>query len=341
MKAAKGMGGGLVAMPADMPAGLRGAAERFGNYLRIECGMRPTTLEAYSRDLRDLFMDMAAAGVKDVAGLTPRNLAEHLQSLKAEREMEPSSVARHLATIKVFCRWLHAEGVIESNPADLLDQPTRWKKLPSYLGLNDMRKLLSAPARTELEAKPAARKATATDLEKPDDVAGLLVLRDRAILELFYSSGLRATEAATLTLADVHPSVGGVRVIGKGDKQRLVPMGAPARAAIDAYLEAVRPKLVRGDGNDRGRVFLSRTGRPLERVALWQIVKRWARAAGVPDTHPHTLRHSFATHLLAGGADLRVLQEMLGHADIATTQIYTHVDRTHLKGVHKKFHPRG
>lgn len=327
--------------------------------------MRPATLEAYGRDLRDLYAFLLTQKVAAPAEIASAHLAEHLASLRRDRNMQPSSVARHLATIKVFCRWLHANNAFANgaegqgrNPADLLDQPTRWKKLPEYLNPGEVNTLLKtmtqrsiySPTPSSQSAVPAvsgesmprarakARAAKANDLDQDRDLK--LEMRDRALLELMYSSGLRATETATLTLADVHPSLSGVRVIGKGDKQRMVPMGKPARQALDAYLAECRPNLLRGDGNDRGRVFLSRSGKPLERVAIWQIVKKWAKSAGLKDVHPHMLRHSFATHMLVGGADLRVLQELLGHADIATTQIYTHVDRSHLRSVHQKCHPR-
>jgi len=167
-----------------------------------------------------------------------------------------------------------------------------------------------------------------------------LYLRDRALLELLYSCGLRASEVADLQVNDYKRALGVVLVTGKGDKQRLVPIGVPAQRAVETYLDECRPRVARDPGLAQDRLLLSRTGRPLERVAVWQLVKKAARAAGLQKVHPHVLRHSFATHLLAGGADLRVVQELLGHADIATTQIYTHVDRTHLKDVHRQYHPR-
>lgn len=256
--------------------------------------------------------------------MTPRALVAHVASLSSDRRLAASSVARHLATIKVLFRWLHAQGRIPENPADYLDQPMRWKRLPNVLSPKQVRALLAAP-RPDPEA---------------GDEAPPLWVRDRALLELMYASGLRASEVGTLALADVVRDLGVLRVTGKGDKQRLVPMGVPAREALDRYLADCRPRLAREGTRGLGRVFLSRTGRPLERVAVWQIVTRHARAAGLEGVHPHVLRHSFATHLLAGGADLRTVQELLGHADVATTQIYTHVDRSHLKDVHRRYHPR-
>ena len=167
-----------------------------------------------------------------------------------------------------------------------------------------------------------------------------LWLRDKGILELMYACGLRASEVGALGLDEVYPTLGVVKVTGKGDKQRLVPYGRPAERAVTAYTMQCRPRLVRIDARDKGRLFLSRTGRPLERVAVWQIVKRNAAKAGLDHIHPHMLRHTFATHLLSGGADLRVVQELLGHANINTTQVYTRVDQPRLKDIHRRFHPR-
>lgn len=311
--------------------GLQAAGDDFLVYLRIECGMRPATIESYGRDLRDFLTDLAAAGVTGVGGIAADHVHSHIMGLRSSRRMEASSVARHLATLRVFCRWLCANGKIATNPALAVDPPTRWKRLPETMSLAQVKALIEAPKPETLQHGESKKRA------KPEPP---LWLRDRAMLELLYSSGLRATEICTITLRSVDPSIGGVLVTGKGNKQRLVPIGVPARRAIDEYLKECRPQLLRPDGRDAGRVFLSKTGGPLERVALWQIVRKHAKAAGLRDVHPHTLRHSFATHMLVGGADLRVLQELLGHADIATTQIYTHVDRSHLRSVHKKFHPR-
>ncbi len=310
--------------PVAPPTPLDRAAEAFHGYLRVECGMSAATLEAYARDLRDLIDDLRPRAVTSPDDIRPTHLSEHLARLRSERNMEGSSVARHLATIKVFFRWLHAEGRIPENPADLLEQPTRWKKLPGVLSPKQMSALINAP-------QPL-----------PDDTGPPLWLRDRAMLELMYGCGLRATEVARLEVRDILPTLGVASVIGKGDKQRMTPMGKPALGAIQCYLDECRPRLLGegGEGKSKGRLLLSRTGRPLERVAVWQLVKKHAAAAGLRDVHPHMLRHSFATHLLMGGADLRVVQELLGHADIGTTQIYTHVDQRRLREVMKNHHPR-
>ena len=225
----------------------------------------------------------------------------------------------------MFFRWARAEGHLDTNPTELVDRPSLWKKVPGVLSPRSIRALLSAPQ------------------PRPDDDpdAPPLWLRDRAMLEVMYACGLRASETADLRVDDIHFTLAVVKATGKGRKQRLVPFGEPAEAAMRHYLEDCRPRLARPDGRDAGRMFLSRTGRPLERVAVWQIVKRCAAAAGLHNVHPHVLRHTFATHLLGGGADLRIVQELLGHADVTTTQIYTRVDQTRLKEVVRKFHPRG
>ncbi len=295
----------------------------FLTYIRVECGLSANTIEAYELDIRQLIIDLEHQGVAAVDQITPRALIGHVAGLRSERNLAAASVARHLATIKVFCRWLVAHGHLEQNPADILDQPTRWKRLPNVLTPKQVKMLLAAPA---------------PNPDRPDEPP--LWLRDRALLELLYASGLRASEAAGIGLTDVQHALGVIRVLGKGAKERLVPMGKPAQDALEAYLDTCRPRLERPGGRDGGRVLLSRTGRPLERVAIWQIVRRNAAIAGLKGVHPHVLRHTFATHLLAGGADLRVVQELLGHADIGTTQIYTHVDHKRLRDVHRKYHPR-
>lgn len=303
------------------------ARRAFHAFIRIECGLLPNTIEAYGRDLDELMNDLTRQGVTDPAAISPRHLSDHIGWLSSTRGLSPASVTRHLATIRVFCRWLFATGRVAENPADVLERPARWTKLPGVLSPRQVRMLLSAPQPPTNAAKPRANAA--------------LWMRDRAILELMYASGLRASEVGALGINDVELSVGIVRITGKGEKQRLVPMGVPAIEAVQRYLDECRGTLVSAQAPLTDAVFLSRTGRRLERVAVWQIVRRNAEAAGLRGVHPHMLRHSFATHLLSGGADLRVVQDLLGHADIATTQIYTHVDASRLRHVHKQFHPRG
>jgi integrase/recombinase XerD len=323
-------------------------------FLRVECGLSRNTIAAYTRDMLDLLEDLVTQNVPGIIAVTPRHLASHLADLKASRKMQPSSVTRHLATVRMFFRWALAMRLIDKLPTDVLERPHRWRNLPDVLTPQQMKALLAAATSSAVDSNDS--KATSKEGSKTSRRAATrgsapavrraLQLRDRALLELMYASGLRATESATISLTDVLESVSALRVLGKGTKHRVVPMGVPARTALDQYLRQARPVLAAastgtpGRLGDKGRVFLSRSGRPLDRVAVWQIVRKYASAAGLRDVHPHTLRHSFATHLLTGGADLRVVQELLGHADIATTQIYTHVDRSRLHSVHKKFHPR-
>ncbi|MGH7133692.1 MAG: tyrosine recombinase [Phycisphaerales bacterium] len=310
----------------------------FFTFLRVECGLAPNTLDAYGRDLRDLLQHipaLASGGAPAFARLTPRDLSQHLAALKTGRNMAAASVIRHLATLKVFCRYLHATGQIPADPSQHIDNPTRWKKLPNVLSPRQAKALIEAPREVIEPRRAAAHRRS------PATLPPLLHLRDRALLELLYACGLRASEVCTIHLDDIKETLGVVLVNGKGNKQRLVPIGKPAMDAVTRYLADCRPRLINPRIRDSGSLLLSRTGRPLERVAVWQIVKRASQLAGLPKVHPHVLRHSFATHLLAGGADLRVVQELLGHADIGTTQIYTHVDRSRLKDIHRKHHPRG
>ncbi len=324
---------------AGLPTEMAKQLPLFLSYLSVECGFRPNTILAYTHDMEMLAADLNRHAVQTWPDVTGRTLAEHLASLHADLGMEPSSVARHLATLRVFFRFLHARNIIPEDPTILLERPTRWKKLPDVLSPRQMRALVESP-------KPAASVAEPPGDTDSPRTKGLrapasLWMRDRAMLELMYACGLRASETADILLTDWIPTVGIVRVRGKGDKERIVPVGTPAIDAVERYLEHCRPKLAKPGAKDKGRMLLSVRGHPLERVAIWQLVRKHANAAGLKNVHPHMLRHSFATHLLMGGADLRVVQELLGHADIATTQIYTHVDGTRLRSVHKKFHPRG
>ena len=303
----------------DSPSPFARPVREFLTWARIEAGLAPATLEAYGRDLGELSAFLARAGVDDPARVGLDHLAEHLRALSRERGLEPSSITRHLATIRVFFRWLAANDRIPLDPARLLERPHRWRRVPGVMSPREMRSLVEAPA--------------------PEH--GSLWVRDRSILELMYAAGLRASEVGAIRLDELHQELASVTVTGKGSKQRIVPIGEPALHWTNRYLAELRPNLVRfDDGRDRQRLLLSFSGRPLERVAIWQIVRKYASVAGLRDVHPHKLRHSFATHLLVGGADLRIVQEMLGHSDIGTTQVYTHVDRGQLREVVKSHHPR-
>ncbi|MSR18769.1 MAG: tyrosine recombinase [Phycisphaerales bacterium] len=290
----------------------------FLGHCRIECGLSPATIEAYGRDLSMLGRWLSEQGVTSLPAIKMAHIAEHIRWLSRDRRMEPSSIARHLASMRVFFRHLHSRGTIERDPARLQERPTKWKRLPGVVSPSQMGKLMEAPT--------------------PE--SGDLWLRDRAILEVMYAAGLRASELGSLTITDFRPTLASLVVWGKGSKQRIVPIGLQALCWVNRWIAEGREKLLQPGGIDKGRIFLSKRGRPLERVAVWQIVKRYAAKVGLRDIHPHVLRHSCATHLVIGGADLRVVQELLGHSNIGTTQIYTHVDRTQLAQVLRDFHPR-
>ena len=299
-----------------IPSPLRPSVEAFLAYCRVECGFTEATCDAYGRDLADAARSLGEQGLDDWSALSSEGVRRHLEALR-ERGLAVASLARHTATLRVFGRFLETREQLAENPLDLLAPPRPWRDLPGVLGEDQVRALLAAP-----------------------DPQDKLYARDRALLELLYAGGMRATELARLETGHLHFGLGVARVTGKGEKERIVPLGEPALEATTEYLEGLRPLLL-VPNRPTDRLLLSRTGRPLERVALWQIVKRHARRAGLAEVHPHTLRHSFATHLLAGGADLRVVQELLGHASIQTTQIYTHVDTSRLQEVVDRHHPRG
>ncbi len=287
----------------------------FVDYSSGECRLAENTVAAYRRDIRR-FLEWLAG--RNLAELNIRDLADYAGWLYA-KELAPASIARHLVSLKVFFRYLQLEGVLQENLAELLGSQALWERVPRVLSPAQVEQFLAAPKRTD----PCWR-------------------RDRAMLELLYATGCRASELSNLQLADVHLGEGFCRCRGKGDKERLVPLGRQATLAVEAYLEHERPTLAARAGSAApGWLLLSYRGRRLLRERIWELVKRYAGRVGAPEEiSPHTLRHSFATHLLAGGADLRQVQEMLGHASIATTQIYTHVDATRLKAVHAQFHPR-
>ena len=287
----------------------------FLDYLRSECHLADNTVAAYRRDMRRFFKWL---GSRDPRQLTIRQLANYVVWL-SEQQLAPASVARHLVSLKMFFRYLQLEGVMTENLAELLGSQKLWQRVPQIMTPEAIGRMLEAPTRQD----PLWR-------------------RDRAMIELLYATGCRASELSDLLLRNVHLDEGFCLCHGKGDKQRMVPLGRRAAAAVTDYLAGERPILAAVTGGDPVWLLLSRTGRRLRRERIWELVKRYARRAGAPESiSPHTMRHSFATHMLAGGADLRQVQEMLGHASIATTQVYTHVDPSRLKKVHAQFHPRG
>ncbi len=289
--------------------------EGFQDYLYLEAGNRPNTVENYCRDLRRLIAFLASRGIDAPPRVTPKLLRDFIYHLK-DLGLAPSSIRRQVSAIRTYYRFLVGEGHSGDDPSAQLEIPKGWRSLPDVLSVNEIEALLSSP--------------------NPDEP---LAWRDRALLELAYATGVRVSELVGLAVADVWFDDALIRVLGKGDKERLVPVGRRALGAAAVYAREIRPRLDRG--HTEGRFVLNARGRPLSRVGAWEIVKRHAKRAAIPKrVTPHTLRHTFATHLLEGGADLRAVQEMLGHADLSTTQIYTHVDREYLRTVHKSFHPR-
>ena len=290
--------------------------QRFADYIALEQGLSLRTQEAYGKDL-DRFAEYAdVKGIAAPLDITARTLREYVYHLK-DLGLSPASIRRNVSALRTYFRFLTGDGVVVRDPSERLETPKRWRELPDVLTVDEVQRLIAAPTL--------------------DDN---MVFRDRALLELAYGAGLRVSEWITLGLRDLMLEEGLVRVFGKGSKERLVPIGRSAIGAAAVYLRELRPRLEKGEG--KGILFLNARGRPLTRMGAWKILRGYVERAGITKhVSPHTLRHSFATHLLEGGADLRAVQEMLGHVDIATTQIYTHVDREYLRQVHRSYHPRG
>ena len=290
--------------------------ERFDEFLTLEQGTSARTNEAYGRDLSRLAVWATTKHVSGPDALTAAHLREFVYHLK-DLGLAPASIRRCISAIRTWYRFLLAEGVLKKDPSEKLETPKKWRVLPEVL-----------------TAEEVARIIGAVSLDQA------MAFRDRAMLELAYGAGLRVSEWIGIDTKDVLLGELVVRVFGKGGRERLVPIGSHASGAVAVYLRELRPRMEKGQGE--GRLFLSTRGRPLSRMGAWKILRKYVDLAGIQKlVTPHTLRHSFATHLLEGGADLRAVQEMLGHVDISTTQIYTHVDREHLRQVHRQFHPRG
>jgi integrase/recombinase XerD len=304
-----------------LPDGLDDPIRDFGNSLTLERGRSDRTLEAYESDLRQCATHLARNGVRDWKAADGDQIMAWLYSLSSVNsptgeEYSVASLARKLSALRMFARHLVREHVRPDDFTELLQGPKLRRKMPGTLNAEEIDALLAAPVGGDAHA-----------------------LRDRAILELFYSSGLRVSELAGLTIQQVDLEAGFLRVFGKGSKERVVPVGGKAADALAAYLTAGRPHFVKPKTGSQ--LFLSERGSAISRQMLWVLVKKYAKRAGITKTvKPHLLRHSFATHLLGGGADLRAIQEMLGHANIATTQIYTAVEEKRLLDQHAKFHPR-
>ncbi|MDR2441388.1 MAG: tyrosine recombinase [Planctomycetaceae bacterium] len=311
--------------------------EGFLKYITGEAQLAANTVAAYRRDMEHFFRWL---GNRAIDSLNIPLLSDYVNWLD-KQHLAPSTLARHITSLRVFFRYLQLEGVLHANNADLLGSQKLWERMPQVLSPGQVENLLRAPQ---------------PEIDK-------LWRRDRAILEFFYATGCRVSELTNLKLQDIHIQERYCLCTGKGNKQRIVPLGARAIQAFQDWVEEERSTLLRRSQNvehwrvfrfsneensDRGTegvphwVFLSYKGRKIRREAMWELIKKYAIRVGTPSTiSPHTMRHSFATHMLAGGADLRQVQEMLGHVSIVTTQIYTHVDMTRLKAIHKKFHPRG
>ena len=289
--------------------------QEFREYLQFERGVSPRTLDAYGRDLQRLVDYGGRTGVESVAGITSAKLREFVYDLK-DQGLQATSIRRTLSALRTYFGFLVAEGHVTADPTEQVEMPKTWRKLPGVLSREDVERILDAP-----------------------EIGDRLYWRDKALLEFAYASGVRVSELASLKVRDVDLAEGMATVFGKGSKERMVPIGRSAQRALDVYIRETRPALIRKQG--QGVVFVNAQGRPLSRMGIWKILRKHVKRAGVKKrVTPHTLRHCFATHLLEGGADLAAVQEMLGHADISTTQIYTHVDREYLRDIHKQYHPR-
>ncbi|MBI4509110.1 MAG: site-specific tyrosine recombinase XerD [Deltaproteobacteria bacterium] len=291
------------------------ALDRFLDHLKVERNLAPNSLEAYARDLRQLATHLCERNVASAHAVTPSHVASFLKE-RANAGISSRSRARALSAVRGLFRFLVGERLVEADPTSSLENPRIARRLPVVLTLDDVDRLLAAPDRTTPRG-----------------------LRDAAMIETMYSTGLRVSELVKLRLDDIDQAVGVVRAMGKGRKQRLVPMGDRARDHLAVYLSEARDSFMRRP--QERALFVTRLGRPMTRQGFWKLLVGYARTAGIrSNLSPHTLRHSFATHLIERGADLRAVQSMLGHADVSTTQIYTHVSRVHLIEMYRRHHPR-
>lgn len=289
--------------------------DAFLNYILVERGLSKNTVSSYRDDLKAYREFITQRGKSSLAQTSKDDISGFMFYQK-DKGISANSISRRLAAIKSFYRFLVRERFLKADPTSLIDSPKLWKKVPDTLSLNEVEALLNSP-----------------DTKHPQGA------RDKAILEALYATGMRVSEASNLKIDNVNLDIGFLRCIGKGDKERVIPLGKKAVAGIKKYLENARPGLLNGAASDY--LFLNRFGKKLSRQSIWKMVQRYTRHALIKKhIKPHILRHSFATHLLERGADLRSVQEMLGHANISTTQIYTHVNKERLKSIHKMFHPR-
>ena len=303
-------------MDASSQDSRRFRTDQFSDYLRFERGLADRTVYAYLGDVQRLTAFLTSQGVDGPEDVEHAVLREYLYHLK-DNGLAPTSIRRSLSSMRSYFAFLLEEGALKADPTERLESPGTGRTLPTVLTQDEVGRLLGAPSASSAS-----------------------FLRDRAILELLYATGLRVSELVGLRVRDLELDEGLLVAYGKGGKERVVPFGRAAAEALRRYLHHLRPEVERGKGD--GRLFLNLRGNPLTRMSVWTLVKDAAQAAGITKrTSPHTLRHTFATHLLEGGADLVVVQELLGHVDISTTQIYTHLDREYLRDVHRRYHPRG
>jgi len=289
--------------------------DNFINYLSVERGLSLNTLSSYRRDLNKYITYLKQRNINNLGSVSKNDISSFLMSQK-DKKLSVNSISRNLVAIKVFHRFLVRERIYKKDPTSLLESPKVWKTIPEVLSLSEIESMLSVV-----------------------NSRSRLGMRDKAILELMYTTGMRVSELVNLKMENLNLDVGFVRCIGKGHKERIIPIGKKANLVLKRYLDKSRPKLIKDRTNPI--LFLSRLGKKISRQSIWKIIKKSVRDAKIKrKIKPHTLRHSFATHLLERGADLRSVQEMLGHADISTTQVYTHINKDHLKRIHQRYHPR-
>ncbi|OIO32911.1 MAG: site-specific tyrosine recombinase XerD [Candidatus Omnitrophica bacterium CG1_02_40_15] len=294
---------------------MRELIEQFLSYISVERGMANNTVSSYKRDLCK-FVDYLKSKKIDSIDKVQRQMVNSFMMVEKDRGLGSNSISRELACIKSFFKFLLKENIIKENTVTIIESPKLWKRLPFTLSVNEVEALLNAP-----------------------NVRDIMEMRDKACMELIYATGMRVSELVNLKMDDINMGVGFAKCFGKGSKERIVPFGKKAKESLERYLEKSRPQFLKRSISNY--LFLTRLSKPMSRQTFWKIIKRYTKAARIKKkVTPHSLRHSFATHILERGADLRIVQEMLGHADISTTQIYTHVSKDRLKSIHQKYHPR-
>lgn len=294
---------------------MRELIDTFLNYLSVERGLANNTIIAYREDLNNYLGFIEKSHIEALSRISKENITNFMLSQR-DKGIAPNSVARRLAAIRMFHRFLAREKILKADPSTLIDSPKLWKRIPDTLTVNEVEALIAQPNVHQTQG-----------------------IRDKAILETLYATGMRVSEAVNLKKDNINLDIGFLRCIGKGNKERIIPLGKKAIVSINRYLQASRPKFLKEKESEF--LFISRSGKKISRQSFWKLIKKYAKLARIKKPiKTHTLRHSFATHLLEHGADLRSVQEMLGHSDISTTQIYTHINKDRLKSIHKQFHPR-